>query len=138
MSPNPSRSLRRDTAWNGWWGEDPPFHLPVVVLTRYDRDPLELAGGTSLTFVSSGIGAALELAREAAGGRDVVVAGGAGVAKQYLAAGLLDEIGISLVPVLLGEGVRLFDGPALSEITLAQVRAVEAPGVTHLTYRIER
>jgi dihydrofolate reductase len=71
-----------EDAWNGWWGEDPPFHLPVVVLTHHDRDPLELAGGTSFTFVSNGIGAALELAREAAGGRDVIVAGGAGVSRR--------------------------------------------------------
>lgn len=124
--------------WSGWWGDNPPFHMPVFVLTHHARAPLEMAGGTTFTFVSDGIDAALKLAREAASGQDVAVSGGAGVAKQYLAAGLLDEIGIHLVPVFLGEGVRLFDDPALSAITIEQVRAVEAPGVMHLKYRIAR
>ena len=127
-----------ENPWKGWWGDDPPFHLPVFVLTHHARDPLVLQGGTSFTFVSDGIGAALERARDAANGRDVAVAGGAGVAKQYLAAGLIDEMEIHLVPVFLGEGVRLFDDTTPSTITLEQVRAVEAPGVTHITYRIGR
>lgn len=127
-----------DDPWQGWWGDDPPFHLPVFVLTHHDRDPLELAGGTSFTFVSGGIDTALRLARQAANGRDVSISGGASVAKQYLAAGLVDEIEIHLVPVLLGAGVRLFDDPAASAIALEQVGVIEAPGVTHLTYRIER
>ena len=127
-----------DDPWQGWWGDDPPFHLPVFVLTHHDRDPLELAGGTSFTFVSGGIDTALRLARQAANGRDVSISGGASVAKQYLAAGLVDEMEIHLVPVLLGAGVRLFDDPAASAIALEQVRVIEAPGVTHLTYRIER
>jgi dihydrofolate reductase len=124
--------------WQGWWGDDPPFHMPVFVLTHHARDRLEFSGGTSFTFVSDGIGAALELARHAADGRNVAVSGGAGVAKQYLAAGLIDEIEIHLVPVFLGEGVRLFEGAAVRAITLEQVHAIEAPGVTHLTYRIMR
>ena len=127
-----------DDPWQGWWGDDPPFHLPVFVLTHHDRDPLELAGGTSFTFVSGGIDTALRLARQAANGRDVSISGGASVAKQYLAAGLVDEMEIHLVPVLLGAGVRLFDDPAASAIALEQVGVIEAPGVTHLTYRIER
>jgi dihydrofolate reductase len=126
-----------DDPWRGWWGEDPPFHLPVFVLTHHPREPLVLRGGTSFTFCD-GIAAALALARDAADGRDVAVSGGAGVAKQYLAAGLIDEIQIHLVPALLGAGVRLFDGPPASPAPLEQVLVVEAPGVTHLTYRVLR
>ena len=122
--------------WNGWWGDDPPFHLPVFVLTHHPRPPLHLAGGTSFTFVQGGIEAALELAREAAGERDVTISGGATSAKQYLAAGLIDQLEISLVPVLLGAGVRLFDDPSLAGTRLEQIRATEAPGVTHLEYRV--
>ncbi len=124
-----------DDPWNGWWGDDPPFHLPVFVLTHHPRDPLECRGGTLFTFVCDGIGAALERARKAAQGRDVAVSGGAGVAKEYLSAGLIDEIQIHLVPVFLGGGVRLFEDPALPATALEQVDVVEAPGVTHLTYR---
>lgn len=127
-----------DDPWMGWWGEDPPFHLPVFVLTHHPREPVEFKGGTSFTFVTDGISAALEQAREAANGMDVSVSGGAGVAKQYLAAGLLDEIGISLVPVFLCEGVRLFEVPLASAPALEQVSVIEAPGVTHLKYRVVR
>jgi dihydrofolate reductase len=122
--------------WRGWWGDNPPFHLPVFVLTHHARVPLELQGGTSFTFVSDGIGAALELARDAANGSEVVVSGGGSVAKQYLAAGLLDEMVIHLVPVLLTDGVRLFDPLTTPEVRIEQVRVIEAPDVTHLTYRI--
>jgi dihydrofolate reductase len=124
-----------DDPWKGWWGDNPPFHLPVFVLTHYARDPLECQGGTSFTFVTDGAAAALEHAQAAANGCDVAISGGAAVAKQYLSAGLVDEILIHLVPVFLGAGVRLFDDPAIAAITLEQVCAVEAPGVTHLTYR---
>jgi dihydrofolate reductase len=127
-----------DDPWRGWWGDDPPFHLPVFVLTHHPREPLVLQGGTSFTFVCDGIAAALALARDAADGRDAAVSGGAGIAKQYLAAGLIDEIQIHLVPVLLGAGVRLFDTPPAAVTTLEQVQVVEAPGVTHLTYRVVR
>lgn len=124
-----------DEPWTGWWGDDPPFHLPVFVLTHYPRPPLELKGGTTFTFVTRGPAAALDLARQAAGGKDIAIGGGAGVARQFLAAGLLDELRISLVPVLLQEGVRLF---GIAPVRLEQVRAVEAPGVTHITYRVVR
>jgi dihydrofolate reductase len=127
-----------DDPWMGWWGDNPPFHMPVFVLTHHPREPLEFPGGTTFTFVSDGIGVALELARRAANGGDVAISGGASSAKQYLAAGLVDEIQIHLVPVFLGEGVRLFEEQALSAITMEQVRSIEAPGVTHLTYRIVR
>jgi dihydrofolate reductase len=126
-----------DDPWRGWWGDEPPFHMPVFVLTHHPREPLVLAGGTSFTFVCDGIAAALTAARAAAGDRDVAVSGGAGLARQYLAAGLVDELQIHLVPVLLGGGVRLFDGPSAAP-ELEQVQVVEAPGVTHLTYRVLR
>lgn len=125
--------------WRGWWGENPPFHKPVYVLTHYPREPLEMDGGTTFTFVTAGIHAALDLAREAAGGQDVALFGGGSTARAYLAAGLVDEVGLHLVPVILGAGVRLFDDPGLaSTLTLEQVRALEAPGVTHLKYRVTR
>ncbi len=124
--------------WNGWWGGNPPFHLPVFVLTHHARGILECEGGTTFEFVTSGVTVALDRAREAAAGKDVAICGGAGVARQYLAAGLLDEMLIHLVPAFLGDGVRLFDSPALAAIEMAQQDAVEAPGVAHLTYRTVR
>lgn len=116
------------------WGDEPPFHVPVFVLTNRPSEPLTKAGGTTFTFVSDGIEGALELAREAAGDRDVSVAGGAATIQQFLAAGLVDEIQIHVAPLLLGGGVRLFadDGPAL---TLERDRVVDSPAVTHLRYR---
>ncbi|HXL94177.1 MAG TPA: dihydrofolate reductase family protein [Streptosporangiaceae bacterium] len=122
--------------WQGWWGEDPPFHRPVFVLTHHERAPLQMLGGTSFTFVTGGIHEALDTARQAAGGKHVGLYGGGSTARQYLAAGLVTEVRISLVPVLLGGGVRLLDGPELAGVALEQVRAVEAPGVTHLVYRV--
>jgi len=120
--------------WNGWWGADPPFHHPVFVLTHYAREPLELEGGTTFTFVTDGIEAALERARRAAGGKDVSLAGGANAARQYLSAGLVDEMEIHLVPTLLGSGERLFDGAGDDLHGLELVRTVAAPGVTHLKF----
>jgi dihydrofolate reductase len=120
--------------WNGWWGVDPPFHHPVFVLTHYPREPLELEGGTTFTFVTDGIEAALERARHAAGGKDVALAGGASAAQQYLAAGLVDEMEINLVPTLLGSGERLFEGVGDDLHGLELVRTVAAPMVTHLKF----
>lgn len=120
--------------WNGWWGVNPPFHHPVFVLTRHAREPLELEGGTTFTFVTGGIEAALERARRAAGGGDVSLAGGASAARQYLAAGLVDEMEISVVPVLLGSGERLFDGIGDDLHGLELVRTVAAPKVTHFKF----
>jgi dihydrofolate reductase len=120
--------------WQGWWGEEPPFHVPVFVLTHHAREPLEMEGGTTFHFVTDGIESALEQARETAAGQDVALAGGAEVARQYLAAGLLDEISLDVVPLLLGAGERLFEDVGTPR--LEQVRAVEAPGVTHLEYRV--
>lgn len=122
----------RDDPWNGWWGENPPFHHPVFVLTHHAREPLALEGGTTFTFVTEGIESALHQAREAAGGKDVALAGGASAIQQYLRAGLLDEMEIHLVPVLLGSGERLFDGVGIELHGLELVRSVPAPGVVHL------
>jgi dihydrofolate reductase len=124
-----------DKQWMGWWGEDPPYHHPVFILTHHPRDPVEMGGGTTFHFVTEGIESALERAREAAGGGDVMLWGGAHAAQQYLAAGLLDELELHVVPVVLGDGARLFDNVRDAEVQLEQVRAVEAPGVTHLKYR---
>ena len=119
--------------WNGWWGVNPPYHHPVFVLTHHPREPLALEGGTTFYFVTDGIEAALDQARHAAGGRDVSLAGGASAARQYLIAGLVDEMEISLVPTLLGSGERLFDGVGnLPDMEL--VRTVAAPGVTHFKF----
>ncbi len=123
---------KAEQPWNGWWGDDPPFHHPVFVLTHYPREPLVMKGGTTFTFVTDGIEAALAAARRAAGGKDVGLGGGASAARQYLAAGLVDQMDISLAPVLLGSGERLFDGVGDDLHGLALVRTVVAPGVVHL------
>jgi dihydrofolate reductase len=125
-----------DKQWTGWWGEDPPYHYPVFVLTHYPRDPVEMSGGTTFYFVTDGIESALAQAADAAGGKDVMLWGGAHVINQYLSAGLLDELELHVVPVLLGDGARLFDGLRAADVHLEQVRAVEAPGVTHLKYTL--
>jgi dihydrofolate reductase len=125
-----------DDPWEGWWGEEPPFHTPVFVLTHHERQPLEKEGGTTFNFVTDGIKSALEQAKQAAGGKDVALGGGADVAQQYLAAGLIDELDLNIVPVLLGGGTRLFDNLAGSDIALEQMRAIEGPGVTHIKYRV--
>jgi len=122
--------------WRGWWGDDPPFHTPVFVLTHHEREPLEMQGGTTFHFVTDGIESALTQAREAAEGKDVSLGGGAQAAQQYLAAGLLDEMEISVVPLFLGGGSRLFDNLGDADVALGQVRVVDAPGVTHITYRV--
>src|SRR5207247_7072801 len=120
--------------WKGWWGADPPFHHPVFVLTHHAREPLELDGGTTFTFVTDGIHVSLERARQAAGGKDVSLAGGANAARQYLAAGLVDEMEINLVPTLLGSGERLFEGVGDDLRGLELVRTVAAPKVAHLKF----
>jgi len=121
--------------WRGWWGDDPPYHTPVFVLTHHARDPLPMQGGTTFHFVT-GIEAAVEQARTAADGSDVALAGGANVIQQCLALHLVDEMELSIVPVVLGGGSRLFDNVGGAGLRLEQVRAIEAPGVTHITYRV--
>jgi dihydrofolate reductase len=121
--------------WTGWWGDDPPFHVPVFVLTHHEREPLPMEGGTTFHFVSDGIEAALEQAREAAGDEDVKLAGGAEAAQQYLAAGLVDEMQLNVAPILLGSGERLFENVG-SDLELVQERVVHTPKVTHIRYRV--
>jgi len=119
--------------WNGWWGDTPPFHHPVFVLTHHAREPLAMKGGTTFNFVTHGIAGALAQARKAAGGKDIALAGGAKACQQYLVAGLVDEMQISLAPVLLGRGERLFD--RVDDLHgLELVRTIAAPKVVHLKF----
>jgi dihydrofolate reductase len=130
------RRWEDDPNADGWWGDDPPFHVPVFVLTHHPRETVIKQGGTSFTFVTDGVEAALEQARAAAGDKDVALAGGASVVQQYLKAGLLDELQIHLVPVLLGGGVSLFDRLAIDPIELEATRVIESSSVTHLRFRV--
>jgi dihydrofolate reductase len=123
-----------DDPWPGWWGEDPPFHKPVFVVTHHEREPLTLSD-TTFTFVTDGIESALDQAREAGDGKDVFIGGGAEIINEYLAAGLVDELELHVVPILLGSGSRLFEGVG-PDLKLEELRAVEAPGVAHLKYRV--
>ena len=125
-----------DESWKGWWGDEPPFHTPVFVLTHHERDPLPMQGGTTFTFVTDGIESALEQARAAAGDGDVAIGGGASAVQQYLAAGLLDELYLHIVPILLGAGTRLFED--VGDPALEPVKVVASPGVTHVKYRVVR
>jgi len=123
-----------DSAWTGWWGAEPPFHAPVFVLTNHPREPLEMRGGTTFTFVTDGIRSALDQARSAAGKLDVSIAGGANAVQQYLAAGLLDELYLHVVPVVLGAGERLLEN--VGDPRLEPVNVVASPAVTHVKYRV--
>jgi dihydrofolate reductase len=125
-----------DEQWNGWWGDEPPYHNDVFILTHHAREPVGMEAGTTFHFVTDGIERALERAKESANGKDVRLWGGAQVIQQYLAAGLLDELELHIVPVLLGAGARLFDNLGDAKVELEQVRAVQAPGVAHLKYRV--
>ncbi|GJF21833.1 dihydrofolate reductase family protein [Streptomyces sp. HO565] len=125
-----------DRRWNGWWGDDPPFHAPVFVLTHHPREPQPMAGGTTYHFVTDGIASALARARAAAGDGDVLVHGGATTVNQYLAAGLVDELRLHIVPLTLGAGTRLFEG--VPPLELEQVTSRPASLVTHVTYRVPR
>ena len=132
----PSRGSWGDGEWRGWWGDNPPFHKPVFVVTHHEREPLTLSD-TTFHFVTDGIESALAQAKAAAGDKDVFIGGGASIINQYLAAGLVDELELHVVPILLGGGARLFDGVG-PNLKLEEVRAVEAPGVAHLKYRVLR
>ena len=123
-----------DERWTGWWGEDPPFHAPVFVLTHHEREPLLMQGGTTFTFVTDGIEAALEQAQTAAGENDVSIAGGASCVRQYLAAGLLNELYLHIVPITLGSGERLFEG--VGKLALEPLKVTASPTVTHIQYRV--
>jgi dihydrofolate reductase len=120
--------------WRGWWGDDPPYHAPVFVLTHHAREPVEMEGGTTFHFVTGGIEEALEQARAAAGAADVNVAGGASTVNQFLAAGLIDELTLHVSPVLLHAGERLFDG--VGDVRLEPVDVAGSPAATHVRYRV--
>ena len=130
----PGRGPWGDDAWSGWWGDDPPFHTPVFVLTHHQREPLELEGGTTFHFVTAGIEACLAQAREAADERDVSIGGGANTAQQYLRAGLIDEMEIHVVPLFLGNGERLFDNLDGGPVGYDCVDLVSSPAVAHYRY----
>jgi dihydrofolate reductase len=123
-----------DPEWRGWWGEDPPYHTPVFVLTHHPREPLEMQGGTTFHFVTDGMESALEQARAAAGDGDVSIAGGASTVRQYLASGHLDELYLHIAPVVLGAGERLLEN--VGDPTLEPVKVVASPEVTHVKYRV--
>ena len=123
-----------DRQWNGWWGDDPPFHAPVFVLTHHAREPQPMDGGTTYYFVTDGVESALAPARAAAGDGDVAILGGATTINQYLAAGLVDELRLHIVPLTLGAGTRLFEG--VPSLKLEQVKSRAARLVTHVTYRV--
>lgn len=125
-----------DDPFRGYWGEDPPYHRPVFVLTHHARKPLPMAGGTTFHFVTDGIEAALEQAKASAGDEDVRICGGAHVVQQYLNAGLIDQLDLQVVPIMLGGGVRLFDGIDASAFRLEPDRVIASPGVTHIRYRV--
>jgi dihydrofolate reductase len=123
-----------DLEWRGWWGEDPPYHAPVFVLGHREREPIEMQGGTTFHFVTDGIEAAMDRAKEAAGDRTVSIAGGASTVQQYLRAGLIDELRLHIAPVILGSGERLLDG--VGDLKLEQVAVTSSELVTHITYRV--
>ncbi len=125
-----------DMSWRGWWGEDPPYHTPVFVLTHHPRAPLPMAGGTTFHFVTDGIESALAQARAAAGDKDVLVAGGAQAVRQSIRAGLIDELFLHIAPVVLGAGERLLDD--VGDPHLEPVEVIASPAVTHIRYRIAR
>jgi dihydrofolate reductase len=123
-----------DPAWTGWWGDDPPFHASVFVLTHHPREPLPMQGGTTFTFVTDGVASALAQARLAAGGKDIAIAGGARAVQQYIAAGLLDELYLHIVPIVLGAGERLLEN--VGDPKLEPIEVVASPAVTHVKYRV--
>jgi dihydrofolate reductase len=125
-----------DEDWKGWWGDEPPYHAPVFVLTHHPRESLTMQGGTTFTFVTDGIESALAQAREAAGDGEVAIAGGAQTVNQYLAAGAIDELRLHVAPVVLGAGERLFDG--VGDVSLERLDVSGTDLVTHLTYRVVR
>ncbi|MDN4615903.1 dihydrofolate reductase family protein [Leifsonia sp. F6_8S_P_1B] len=124
----------RFSDWRGWWEEDPPYHAPVFVLTHYEREPIPMEGGTTFYFVTDGIHAAMDLARQAAGDRDISIAGGAETLNQALWAGVVDELRLHVVPHTLGAGERVFD--RVPSLQLELLRSRVTPSVAHLTYRV--
>jgi dihydrofolate reductase len=134
----PIRGEWGDEDWQGWWGENPPFHVPVFVLTHHPRDSFEMEGGTGFHFVADGIDSAFAQAKEAAGEKDVSIGGGASTLQQAIAAGQLDEILVNQAPILLGAGERLFDGLPAGAVEFELAAVVEGREALHLTYRVAR
>jgi dihydrofolate reductase len=134
----PSRGEWRDTNWKGWWGDNPPYHVPTFILTHHARAPIEMEGGTTFYFITGGIREALDRARAAAGGMDVRIGGGANTIQQYLRAGLIDELHIAIAPVLLGQGERLFDGVDMRALGYECIEHVASEKATHFVVRRER
>jgi dihydrofolate reductase len=132
----PVRGPWPDDQWRGWWGDDPPYHAPVFVLTHHERPPLELEGGTAFHFVTDGIESALERAVAAADGKDVAIVGGASTVQQYLRAGLVDELSVHVAPILLGGGERLFDNLGGGPVGLELVELEASPAAAH--FRLAR
>jgi len=133
----PVRGRWPDESWKGWWGEEPPYHVPVFVLTHHARAPLEMKGGTTFSFVTDGIDSALKRARDAAGSKDVRIGGGVATIRQYLVAGTIDEMHLAMSPVLLGEGENLFAGIDLHRMGFRVQRKIEGENATHLIIRKE-
>lgn len=131
----PIRGDWPDAEWKGWWGDNPPYHVPVFVLTHHARAPIEMAGGTTFHFITGGFREALDRAREAAGGKDVRIGGGPGTIRQYLREGLIDELHIAISPVLLGRGEPLFEGIDLRALGYACVESVASEKATHVVLR---
>jgi dihydrofolate reductase len=134
----PVRGDWANSDWKGWWGDEPPYHCPVFVLTHYAHDPIEMEGGTTFYFVTEGIESAYARAKEAAGDRDISIAGGASCGRQAIKAGVVDEIDLQVSPVILGSGERLFDEFDAGVPKLELARVLEAPNVVHLRYRVIR
>ena len=124
-----------DEDWRGWWGDEPPYHAPVFVLTHHARDPIEMTGGTTFHFETGGFDAAFARAQEIAGEDGVDIAGGASTVRQALAAGVVDELTLDVAPVLLGAGERLFDG--VEDLRLEPVEVLHSPAATHIRYAVE-
>ena len=132
---SPDRGPWGNTDWKGWWGDNPPYHVPVFILTHHARDPIEMDGGTTFHFVTDGIHAALDRARAAAQGRDVRIGGGASTIQQYLRAGLVDEMHFAIAPVLLGSGERLFEGVDVRALGYTCVQTAASDKATHVVLR---
>lgn len=130
----PVRGPWEDDSWKGWWGENPPYHTPVYVLTHHARKPIEMAGGTTFHFVTDGIEAALKLAKTAAGGKDIRLGGGASTVRQYLSAKLVDEMHIALSPTLLGSGESLWHGLNLPQLGYHCTRFAPSEKAAHLVF----
>jgi dihydrofolate reductase len=129
---SPSRGAWPDDGWQGWWGDNPPYHVPVFVLTHHPRPPLAMAGGTTFYFVTGGIHAALEQATAAANGRDIRIGGGTATIRQYLQAGLIDEMHLAIAPVLLGSGEPLFQGIDLVALGYQVSEHAASPRAAHV------